>query len=354
MMPFWITKTFSSHCPNKDSGRGSLLVAEGIASSKKATRKIIWLTWEKQIRNRSMSEALGVPLFVILSARGRLVRYACCISRTVALLWRERPSVVVCQNPSRVLTLLLLGLRRSFGFKVAIDAHFGGVEAHNGSELLGRVLDYCNRTADLVIVTNEGHANHIRSLDGRVFVCPDPLPDLSEHRGQEEETLRKVFFICSFDVDEPTREVFRAAEVLFPERFRFFVSGNYRKAGIAPNDFPHVALLGFVPEPEFYKHLFSSQVVVDLTDNENCLVCGAYEALEAGKPLVLSRKRALQEYFDGGTIFTENRAADIAAAVRRAHAERSRLAKECRQWVSQARADMELRIASLRRVLEAL
>jgi glycosyltransferase involved in cell wall biosynthesis len=317
-------------------------------------RKIIWLTWEKQIRNRSMSCALGVPLFTMLSARGRWVRYASCISRTLALLCRERPSVVICQNPSLVLTFLLLGLRRFLGFKVAIDAHFGGVEAYNGSKVFQRVLDYCNRTADLVIVTNEGHARRIRSLDGNTFVCPDPLPDLSAHRGQEEKILQKVFFICSFDIDEPFQEVFRAAEALLPEGFRFFASGNYRKAGIAPDDFPHVKLLGFVPEPEFYRHLFSSQVVVDLTDHENCLVCGAYEALEAGKPLVLSKKRALQEYFSGGTVFTSHQATEIAAAVRQAHAERSRLTEECRQWVAQARADMDKRIASLRRILEDL
>jgi glycosyltransferase involved in cell wall biosynthesis len=243
-------------------------------------------------------------------------------------------------------------LRRFFGFKVAIDAHFGGVEACNGSKIFQRVLDYCNRVADLVIVTNYMHRNRIRSLGGRGFVCPDPLPDLSRYCIQEEEIARKVFFICSFDVDEPIQEVFRAAEILLPEGFQFFVSGNYRKAGIAPDDFPHLKLLGFVSETEFYGHLFSSQVVVDLTDYDNCLVCGAYEALAAGKPLVLSREKALQEYFTDGTVFTANQAAEIAAAVRQAHAERSRLAEECHNWVTQERAEMRVRLASLGRILE--
>jgi len=319
-----------------------------------ANRKVLWVTWEKQIRNRSMSRELGVPLFEVLSDQSRMSRYVSCIKRTLAMLRCERPNVVVCQNPSLVLSLLLLKLRPFFGFKVVIDAHFGGVEACNGSDIFQNVLDHCNRTADLVIVTNEIHACRIRSLGGRGFVCPDPLPNLSEYRSQVEEVPGKIFLICSYDMDEPYQEVFRAAALLAPEGFCFFVSGNYRKVGISPGGFPNVEFLGFVSEVEFYRHLFSSQVVVDLTECDNCLVCGAYEALEAGKPLVLSMKKALQEFFTGGTVFTENRAAEIAAAVVRAHAERAKLAEECRQWVFLERSEMANRIASLNGILEKL
>lgn len=317
-------------------------------------KRVLWLTWERQVRNRSLSRALGIPLYELLSGRGRLARYASCIARTLAVLVREKPSAVVCQNPSLVLTFLLLGLRHVLRFRVAIDAHYGGVEAYTGGKFFQRVLDYCNRTADLVIVTNEAHGSRVRSLGGKVFVCPDPLPDLARFRGQEEEVSRKVFFICSFDMDEPYREVFRAAADLLAEGFRVFVSGNYRKAGIAPGEFPHVALLGFVAEPEYYRHLFSAQVVVDLTDHDNCLVCGAYEALEAGKPLVLSSKKALQEYFSGGAVFTANRSADIAAAIRQAYAGRAALAQERLRWESSARAAVTVKIASLGTLLGGL
>ena len=322
--------------------------------SSEVNNKIIWITWENQIRNRSMTRELGVPLFVILSNRGRISRYASCIYRTVILLFQEKPSIIICQNPSIVLILLLLFLRSFFGFKIVIDAHYGGIDDWTGSDIFQRVLDFCNRTAELVIVTNESHAHRVRCLGGKVFVCPDPLPDLSAYSGHITEIPHKVLFICSFDVDEPYREVFRAAEILAPEEFCFFVSGNYRKVGITADEFPNVRLLGFVPESEFYDHLFSSQLVVDLTNNDNCLVCGAYEALEAGKPLVLSKKKALEEYFTGGTVFTENQAAEIAAAVRVAYAEKSRLVEEAGQWVIRAREEMKIRIAALKSDLEGV
>jgi hypothetical protein len=334
------------------SGAVSFLNDRSLSEGK--LRKTLWIAWEKQIRNRSMAAGLSVPLLEVISERGRLARYLSCTGKTVELIRRERPSVVICPNPSLVGTILLLGLRNLLGFRVAVDAHFGGVEAFNGSKIMQQALDLCNRLANLVIVTNEDHANYIRRLGGRAFVCPDPLPDLSRYRGKEREVPGKVFFICSFDIDEPFHEAFKAAEFLLPEGFRFFVSGNYRKVGISRRDYPHVELLGFVPESEFYGHLFSSQLVVDLTDHENCLVCGAYEALEAGKPQVLSRKKALQGYFTGGAVFTENDALSIAAAVRKAHAERSRLAEQCWQLASRKRAQMLARLSHLADAMEGL
>lgn len=317
-------------------------------------KKIVWITWENQVRNRSMTSHLGVPLFAILSAKARMARYAQCISRTVEVLRDQKPDVVVCQNPSLILTALLLSLRRVFGFKLAIDAHFGGVESYNGSRVLQIALDSCNRAADLVIVTNPAHAHMVSNVGGRAFVCPDPLPDLSKYRGTVSVVDRKCFFICSFDIDEPYCEVFKAAYALWQDGFRLVVSGDYRKVGIETSAYPRVRFLGFVPTDEFYRELFSAQVVIDLTDHENCLLCGAYEAMAASKPLVLSKKRSLQEYFDGGTVFASNEADNIVHAVRQAYEHRSQLTNEAVQWATKAREAMCERVVALREVLRAL
>jgi glycosyltransferase involved in cell wall biosynthesis len=317
-------------------------------------KKTIWITWENQVRNRSMSGALEVDLFVVLSDRRRLLRYAANMTRTLAILRRERPSVVICQNPSIVLSLYLVLLRPFLGFKLAVDAHYGGVVSSTGGQAVQWVLNRLNRTVDLVIVTNETHANHVRQLGGLAFVCPDPLPDLSRYEDSEPVVPRKVFFICSFDIDEPYEEVFRAASALAPEGFRFFVSGNYCRARISPGDHPEVEFLGFVPEDEFYRHLFSASIVIDLTEHDDCLVCGAYEAMAAGKPTVLSRKPALQSYFRGGTVFTENGAGEIASAIRTAHDSADGLAVASRAWRAWAIADAGQRIEKLGELLDSL
>lgn len=317
--------------------------------------KVIWITWERQPRNRSMSAGLRIPLYEILSLRGRALRFASCILRTLVVLAKHRPEAVICQNPSIVLTVLLLWLRPVFRMKVIIDAHFGGVDASSGSNASQGLLDRCNQQADLVIVTNAAHASHVEGLGGRAFVCPDPLPDLSRFRAEANPVIPgKAFLVCSYDSDEPFLEVFKAAEGLARDGYRIFVSGNYRRAGLDPGDYAQVHLLGFVSEEDFYRHMFSSEVVLDLTDNDNCLVCGAYEALEATKPLVLSKTSALQAHFNRGVVFTRNSAADIERAVREAFVRKRELSLDAGHWVNDSKREMAVRLQELNNLVSSL
>lgn len=314
---------------------------------------VIWITWERQLRNKSMSSLLGVELFEITSQYPKLFRYFFCAIKTVWVVFKEKPSLVICQNPSTILTYFLLLIKKLFRFRLVVDAHFGGIDARHKNRFLQIIINKINNKADLIIVTNENHASVVRELGGRAFICPDPLPALPPTENAPIED-KKVFLICSYDPDEPFGEVFKAADLLLTEGFRLAVSGKYQKAAISPQDYPHVEMLGFVPEDVFYRHLFTSQIAIDLTDNDDCLVCGAYEALEAGKPLVLSKKKALQDYFTGGTVFTENKAEEIANAIRIAYAKREELAGESRRWVLRAKEEMAKRMTELKGILASL
>jgi len=99
---------------------------------------------------------------------------------------------------------------------------------------------------------------------------------------------------------------------------------------------------------------FSSELVLDLTENDDCLVCGAYEAAGAGKPLVLSRKDALLRYFDGGTVFTDNNSVAIAKAIVDAYARRRELAISMQEWTAGARAAMDAKKRELERIITRL
>jgi glycosyltransferase involved in cell wall biosynthesis len=307
----------------------------------------IWVTWEHQLRNKSMSSALGIPLRVIDYKGTRLIRYIICMIRTLILLVRERPSVVFAQNPSIVLNYFLLILKHFFRYRLVSDAHFGGIEAFNGSRLFQIALDLNNRFADAVIVTNDDHARRVEKIGGKAFVCEDPLPDIVKYSEPSDEGVKIVFFICSYDIDEPFKVAFDAAKILASEGYKFYVSGNYHKANIDAGDYPHINFLGFVAESEFYYYLFKSQLVLDLTTHENCLVCGAYEAMAAGRPLVTSNRAVLKWYFNRGTVFTEHDAQNIASSIRYAYDHRDDLRKDILEWKSQAIADNNEKIRKI-------
>ena len=311
----------------------------------------IWITWENQIRNKSLSGRLGVELHVLSSKRTRFVRYVVCVSRTVILILMRQPSVVFTQNPSIVLTYLVMLLKYVFRYTFVTDAHYAGIMAPNGNRLFQKALDFCNHCADLVIVTNEEHGKHVEALGGRALVCEDPLPDIGGDVSNISERPKKVFFICSFDIDEPYVDAFQAAKVLHEDGYSFWVSGNFSKAGILPTEWTHVRFLGYVPEADFYLHLAESQVVVDLTSQENCLVCGAYEAMALDKPLVTSKTLALQKYFTGGTVFVDHKPESIADGVRLAYEKRDELKLQIRKWKKQIAADSSRKIEAIREML---
>jgi glycosyltransferase involved in cell wall biosynthesis len=314
-------------------------------------KKAIWITWENQIRNKSMAAMLGVDLHVVSHGGGRLCRYLSCAVATTLVVGRIKPDVVFAQNPSIVLNYLLLLGRIFFRYTFVSDAHFGGVIAYNGNYFFQKALDLCNRSADLVIVTNSDHADHVKAVGGNALVCEDPLPKLDGYEIHEKAEDKAVFFICSFDIDEPYQAAFEAARMLNDDNFKFYVSGNYHKVGIDPAAFPEIDFLGFVPERRFYEQLFQSDIVLDLTEHENCLVCGAYEAMAAEKPLVTSDKICLRKYFDKGTMFTQHDSRSIAESLRIAYRDRIRLKGEINEWKTRIIGIQNERKAILRQTL---
>lgn len=317
-------------------------------------RQLLWIDWGRHLRSETLSRRLGVALEEICCDGGRLWRYMRSVRRTVATIHERRPEVVIATNPSIVLGFLLLFLRKWYGFKLVSDAHYAGVRAFNEAWLLQRLLDFHNARVDLVVVTNESQARFLSSLGTRAYVCQDPLPDLPRVP-QSSVTLgdRSAFLVCSFDPDEPYEAAFEAFSSLQEDGFTLFVSGNYQKAKADLSRFPWVRLLGFLPTNEYYGYFLSVSVVMDLTTREDCLVCGAYEALAAEKPLIVSRTVALKDYFGDAVVLTDNTSEAIRESVLSAFGRRDELAQKAKDWVARNKPYMDERIAGLRALLVA-
>jgi glycosyltransferase involved in cell wall biosynthesis len=298
-----------------------------------------------------MARELGVPLHEFDFPGSRLQRQVRALVSTLSLLLKARPSVVFAPNPSLVLTFLLLACRALFRFRLVTDAHYGGVISVTGSRLIQRLLDFANARADLVIVTNRVHADRIRGIGGTPFICPDPLPGINAAAARPaglNGARKSVLFICSFDLDEPFPAVFQAAGTLARHGFTLFASGQYSRAGLTADSVPHAVLLGFVDRPTYDAYLQNVDIVLDLTTWEDCLVCGAYEAMAAGKPCVLSRTPALTDLFTHGTVFSSHDPDDIVSAVLTAYERRDVLRAQIADWRVRHRESIRERIGSLR------
>lgn len=282
-------------------------------SIKPGSQNVMWLTWENQRRNRSLSRLLGVPLFELTSQQGRLKRYLTLSRKTLNLLRQQKPHTVFAQNPSILLSLLVVLAKRRWHYRAVIDEHNAGLFPLEGrSRLLGAVARFIVREADLVIVTTQGMRLICEQWGSRALIMPDPLPHfdgklLTRARAfctESPPLPLRALFICSWAEDEPHQHVIDAMHHFPPGQLQLAVTGNPRDRVCKETLPQNVTLLGFLSEEDYLVALAECHFVVVLTEREDCLNCGAYEAVAMEKPGLLADTQALRGYFQGGFVFS--------------------------------------------------
>ena len=311
------------------------------------TRKVIFVAWEDHRRTREICSALSIELHVLIARARGLRRYATLVPRTLALLARHRSYTVIVQNPSLVLSTLCVLVRPVLALRVIMDAHNEAIEPFlNPHPVIARMARWLQRSCDFVIVTNRFLAATVSRNGGRPIVLPDRIPEPAV--GDQGLTIAmrgpcNVVVISTFVRDEPLEAVLDAARRLGDE-YQFYVTGNSRKldpalARAAPGN---VTFTGFLSDQQYWSALRQADLIVDLSLMDNCLVCGAYEAVAVGTPLVLSANSATRELFGEVAYFADNSPASIAAAVREARAQATELRARAPQVRAKLRADWQL------------
>ncbi len=280
-------------------------------------QSVLWITWERHMRTRNIASRIGVRLEEIVTGRSGLLRYLSSGLRTVSCLVSSRPKVLMVQNPSMILTGLVLLLRPVFRYRLVVDAHNEAVEPYQHDNRFGRWLarQYMKR-ADLTIVTNEMMASVVRGCGGRAVILPDSIPDCSATASPRHTGKPVIIMIATFAADEPVEEFLQAAGE-YEDRLTAFVTGREERLSAAARALvkSNVHFTGYLEEPDYWNLLATADGIVDLTRKDNCLVCGAYEGVAAGRPLILSGNAATRAHFSKGVLYVDNSAAGISAAI---------------------------------------
>ncbi len=273
---------------------------------------VVWVSWQEHRRTSTICHKLNIPLKTMLTHHSGFVRYFILTFRTIFYISSVKPKVLIVQNPSIVLSYLSLVLQFLFRFKLIVDAHNEGVEPYiNSGALFNKLTSTLHRMTDLTIVTNQGLVPIIERNGGRAIVLPDGLPDLSPSsdviNAEHNKSVYKLMLIATFVDDEPIAEIFEAVQRLEVD-VELRVTGNFNKlphelrASLPGN----IILCGFLPEQEYVDELYRSDLIIDLSKKEHCLVCGAYEAISLCRPIVLSDDPAGKSLFEKGVVFSKN------------------------------------------------
>ena len=150
------------------------------------------------------------------------------------------------------------------------------------------------------------------------MVLWDPLPRPTAVSPQSLRGRFRIAVISTYAPDEPFDAVLQAARAVSND-VQFFVTGNPARLteAVRASVPPNVTLTGFLSEPDFWSMLASCDAVMDLTTMDACLVCGAYEAIAVGRPLVLSNNAVSCDVFAGFGEFADNTPTGIVEALTR-------------------------------------
>ncbi len=296
-------------------------------------RNMIWITWEIQRRNIELAKSLGgIRLYQLDIDACRMKRYLLLGTKTLWIIFSKRPTIVFVQNPSIILTVLVLMLKSFFRYKVVVDLHTKYIRLNR---LIAKIVDnleiYALKKADLTIVTNVGVLKNIENVNARGCILPDKVPDLLTKPPEKLKGEKNIVFICTFSSDEPVDEVIKAASLIDSNNF-IYITGSIKNVKTSVMDIapPNIVFTDFLADEDYVQLLCSADVMLVLTTEENCLVCGAYEAVSIAKPLITSDTKALREYFDKGTLYVDNTSSDIAEKINQGLKNNEQLIEEMR------------------------
>jgi glycosyltransferase involved in cell wall biosynthesis len=311
----------------------------------------IWISWETQRRNYGISKALGFKLFECDIKKSRVIRYLQSICFTIKIILKEKPKIIVVQNPSIVLVVTAIALKAIINFKLVMDAHNSGIIPLDGRiGILLRVSKWIQRRCDIVIVTNLELKKIVSRNFVNAFILPDKIPEERKIHKINLNNKFSVAYICTFANDEPYSEVISSASFLNKD-VTIYITGN-SEGRLRDSELPsNIVLTGYLQEDDYWRLLKSVNVVMDLTLREGCLVCGAYEGIAVGQPLILSDTKVNRDYFCKGCAYVAPNAISIKNGIEFVQEYNSFLRKEISDLKSELIIDWNIRINQLSRMV---
>lgn len=294
---------------------------------------IKWIAWERHRRTNELCSYLGIEPTIFESNLPRLIKHPLFTLKTISEIFSNDIETLIIQNPSVLLTLIACLLHKIRGYRLIIDTHNAGIQPETYIlKQLDWLYSYFQREADITIVTNEALADIVRGNGGEPFIMPDRLPRSQATKKLKLKGKYNLVYICSFGKDEPYEQVIEAVKKLSTD-YIVYITGNYQKVQgkLKNKTSDNIIYTGFLDEYNYWNLLGSCDLVIDLTNRENCLLCGAYEAISVGTPMILSSKLALMRYFYKGCIYTDNSSQSIIEAVNNGIANKERLKLEINQ-----------------------
>jgi glycosyltransferase involved in cell wall biosynthesis len=288
-----------------------------VRSSRRRGVVIAWMPVSQ--RSSTIAERLGYDLVLIDRSGFRRawtapLVYPVSAIRTILALLRLRPRAAIIAVPPFVAPLVALPFLIVLRARLAVDVHSGAVLDRRWRWALG-ILGWVGRRSVAAIVTLPSLEAPFRTRGVTTMVIPDPLPNLTvpasaAPSGAVADGRPLVVAVCGWGLDEPIEALIGSAT---DRPWRLVLTGRVRRELSPPP--PNVTLAGFLDDQAYVQLVARADAVVVLTERDDTLLSGAWEAIALERPLVLSGTAALRTTFGDGIVYVDADPASIAAGI---------------------------------------
>jgi len=309
------------------------------------------VAWARfQPRSVELARELGGEVCFVDRPGPAPLRYAAAAARTWRLLRERRPRLVVAITPPVFAPLVAWLWCLLHGGELVVDCHApGSLDAHRWrwARPLHRLLLPRCRVALVRTRPNEAMlvawgAPALLLTDDVPQIPTPPVPGDGAH----------VLVAGSLDASEPVATALTAAALLPDLRFAFTGDTSRLPDGVVASAPPNVTFTGYLPYREFLAAVADSAVVAVFTDDPDVHTPrAAFEAVGAGRPLVLLDYPGPRSTFGSAAVFARCEPGAMAGAVARAVAEHEVLASRSRALAARLREQRADGLARLRTVL---
>jgi glycosyltransferase involved in cell wall biosynthesis len=319
--------------------------------------KVAVVAWEDYHRRAEiLAQHFEASLhFVQYGRAGSLVqapvRFPLQAWETWRILRRERPDLIVVQNPPFFAVMAVAWYARMAGAMFIIDSHTGAFIAPKWRWSVGwhRAL---SRRALATIVHNREQGQLVDDWGITYFVIAHTPGEYPPGTPYPFDGAFNVAIVSTGRLEKPLAEIFEAARDLPDVHFYITGSSKHFPPELLAQMPENCHLTGYLPYESYVGLLSGANAVMDLTKRDHTLVMGGFEAVSLKKPLITTDWPVLRDYFSEGTVHIPNTVEGLREGIRYAQQHEEQLQEGMARLHDRLEAEFNRDFAALQQLVE--